>query len=53
MEIIKPLLNIGVDILFMLMLANYAARYGFKPAVKLIVASGFLMSMFFIVTRLI
>lgn len=53
MEIIKPLLNIGVDILFMLMIADYAARYGFKKAVKLIVASGFIMSMFFIVTRLI
>mgnify|MGYP004471504775 FL=1 len=53
MEIIKPLLNIGVDILFMLMIADYAARYGFKKAVKLIVASGFIMSAFFVVTRLI
>ncbi len=53
MEIIKPLLNIGIDILFMLMIADYAARYGFKKAVKLIIASGFIMSMFFIVTRLI
>lgn len=53
MEIIKPLLNIGMDILFMLMLANYASRYGFKSAVKLIVASGFIMSAFFVVTRLI
>ncbi len=53
MEIIKPVLNIGVDILFMLMIADYAARYGFKKAVKLIVASGFIMSAFFVVTRLI
>ena len=53
MEIIKPLLNIGIDILFMLMIADYAARYGFKKAVKLIVASGFIMSAFFVVTRLI
>lgn len=53
MEIIKPILSIGIDILFMLMIADYAARYGFKKAVKLIVASGFIMSMFFIVTRLI
>ena len=53
MEIIKPILNIGIDILFMLMIADYAARYGFKKAVKLIIASGFIMSMFFIVTRLI
>ena len=53
MEIIKPVLNIGIDILFMLMVADYAARYGFKKAVKLIVASGFIMSMFFVVTRLI
>ncbi|UCR91823.1 hypothetical protein [Escherichia phage ULINTec6] len=47
MEIIKPVLNIGIEILFMLVIADYAAR------VKLIVASGFMMSMFFIVTRLI
>lgn len=53
MEIIKPLLHIGVDTLFMLMLANYASRYGFKSAVKLIVASSFIMLVFFIVTRLI
>lgn len=53
MEIIKPVLNIGIDILFMLMIADYAARYGFKKAVKLIVASGFIMAMLFIVTRLI
>lgn len=53
MEIIKPVLSIGIDILFMLMIADYAARYGFKKAMKLIVASGFIMSMFFIVTRLI
>lgn len=53
MEIIKPVLNIGIDILFMLMIADYAARYGFKKAVKLIVASGFIMSAFFIVKRLI
>lgn len=53
MEIIKPILSIGIDILFMLVIADYAARYGFKKAVKLIVASGFIMSMFFIVTRLI
>lgn len=53
MEIIKPVLSIGIDILFMLMIADYAARYGFKKAVKLIIASGFIMSMFFIVTRLI
>lgn len=53
MEIIKPVLSIGIDILFMLMIADYAARYGFKKAVKLIVASGFIMSAFFIVTRLI
>ena len=53
MEIIKPILSIGIDILFMLVIADYAARYGFKKAVKLIVASGFIMSTFFIVTRLI
>lgn len=53
MEIIKPILSIGIDILFMLVIADYAARYGFKKAVKLIVASGFIMSAFFIVTRLI
>lgn len=54
MEIIKPILSIGIDILFMLVIADYAARYGFKKAVKLIVASGFIiMSMFFVVTRLI
>lgn len=53
MEIIKPLLSIGIDILFMLVIADYAAQYGFKKAVKLIVASGFITSMFFIVTRLI
>lgn len=39
-EIIKPVLNIGIEILFMLVIADYAARYGFKKAVKLIVASG-------------
>lgn len=53
MEIIKPILSIGIDILFMLVIADYAARYGFKKAMKLIVASGFIMSAFFIVTRLI
>ncbi len=53
MEIIEPVLSIGVEVLFMLMIADYAARYGFKKAVKLIVASGFIMSVFFIVTRLI
>lgn len=53
MEIIKPVLSIGIEILFMLMIADYAARYGFKKAVKLIVASGFILSMFFIVTHLI
>lgn len=53
MEIIEPALSIGVEVLFMLMIADYAARYGFKKAVKLIVASGFIMSAFFIVTRLI
>lgn len=53
MEIIKPVLSIGIDILFMLVIADYAARYGFKKAVKLIVASGVIMSMFFIVIRLI
>ena len=53
MEIIEPVLNIGIEILFMLMIADYAARYGFKKAVKLIVASGFIMSAFFVVTRLI
>ncbi len=41
MEIIKPVLNIGIEILFMLVIADYAARYGLKKAVKLIVASGF------------
>lgn len=53
MEIIKPILSIGIDILFMLVIADYAARYGLKKAMKLIVASGFIMSAFFIVTRLI
>jgi hypothetical protein len=53
MEIIKPILSIGIDILFALVIADYAARYGFKKAVKLIVASGFIMSMFFVVARLI
>lgn len=53
MEIIKPVLNIGIEILFMLVITDYAALYGFKKAAKLIVASGFMVSMFFIVTRLI